>query len=122
MGTSSTTAGNAGLDAVLNGVTHVSLHTSDPGTTGANEATGNGYARQAVTLSAASSKASTNSADVVWTASGGTLGGGTVSHYGLWDSVSGGNFRYGGPLAASRTVADTETLTIATGNLDVDIS
>ena len=34
-------------------ITHISLHSGNPGTTGANEISGNGYARQPVALPAA---------------------------------------------------------------------
>jgi hypothetical protein len=43
---------NAMLDGLT--VTHASLHTGFPGTTGANEVTGGSYARMAITMSAAS--------------------------------------------------------------------
>jgi hypothetical protein len=72
-----------------------SLHSSDPGTTGANEISGGSpaYARKAVTWGAASNGQVTVTAtfDV---ASGVTVGGG-----GLWSAASGGNFLNGGTVS-----------------------
>ena len=39
--------------AVANAITHISLHATNPGTTGAGEVAGSGYARLPVTLPAA---------------------------------------------------------------------
>lgn len=120
MGTSSTARGNAAADAIVSGTTHVSLHTGDPGATGANEATGNGYARQSITMGAASGKTTSNTNAPTWTASGGNLGGGALTYYGLWDSVSGGNFLWGDTISGGGdTVSDGSTYTLPIGNLDV---
>jgi hypothetical protein len=82
---------------------YLSLHTGDPGETGAAEhgSTG-GYVRRAVTLTAPPSPI-TNSAAVEfpqatvnYTAA--------ITHGGLWDALTIGNFLGGGALSASRTI------------------
>lgn len=113
---------NDALDNTVGNATHVSLHTADPGATGASEANGNGYARQAVTFSIASSGETDNDAKLEWTASGGTLGGAAVTHYGLWDAATAGNFIGGGSLSQSRTIADGDKLEIAAGALTLSVA
>ena len=107
------------LNTVLRGVAfptlpasvYVSLHTADPGLTGASEvASAGGYARVAVTRAAGSFSApatsgsnrqATNSATITFPAPTGTWG--TVTHYGVWDASTGGNFLMGGALDTSRS-------------------
>lgn len=77
---------NTALDAMLNGITptHVSLHTADPGDSGANEVTGGTYARQAATFDASSGQARALSGDEVFDVPAGT----TVTHAGVWASAT----------------------------------
>jgi hypothetical protein len=76
--------------------THASLHTADPGTTGADEVTGGSYARQAITWAAASAGSKTLTATVVMQIPPGT----TITHAGTWSAISAGTFRGGGALPA----------------------
>jgi len=71
---------NAMLDSLT--ITHASLHTADPGTNGANEVAGGTYARQAVTMGAASAGARAASNQPVFNVPAST----TVAHIGLWNS------------------------------------
>ena len=112
-----TAAKNALLNTAVGGgetlgdqATHVSLHTADPGTTGANEATGGSpaYARQAITWAAASGGAIGLSAQETFDVPGST----TVSHFGLWDASTAGNFIGGGALSAAETFAAQGTYTL----------
>lgn len=82
---------NIAVDAVKAAGTHISLHTGDPGTTGANPITG---ARRPVTWGA-----STNG-DVTGTVATAhdIAAGETVSHWGIWTALTGGTFLYGGTL------------------------
>lgn len=64
----------------------VSLHTSDPGTTGTGEATGGGYARVQGTWTSGSGGALTM-AELTFTAPAGTY-----THAGLWSASSAGTF------------------------------
>lgn len=76
----------AGVTAVS---THASLHTGDPSTTGANEATGGSpaYARKAITWAAASAGQVATSAALTF-----DVAAGTYSHIGLWSAITAGTF------------------------------
>lgn len=73
-----------GTDAV-----YISLHTADPGNTGANEVTGGApaYARKAITWSAPTNGVITGS--VTFDVPSGT----TVAYIGVWDLVTAGTFK-----------------------------
>lgn len=114
------------LDAVFNNTSlaiasvYVSLHSADPGETGASELTGGSYARSGpASFGVASGGAISNDAAIAfpeatgdWTA---------ATHVGVWDASSAGNFLWGGALSASRTVTTGVTLSIASGDLDVTL-
>lgn len=115
-------------DAVLNALranaisaitTRVSLHTASPGLTGANEVTGGSYARQTVTFGAPATggggRQIANSAAVTFTG----MPSATVTHFGLWDAASAGNFLYGDALAASQVVNAGGTFEFPIGDLTV---
>lgn len=79
--------------------THASLHTADPGSTGTNEVTGGGYARQAVSFTV------DGDGDLTIT---GTLAfsgpaNGAAQFVGLWSAASGGTFRGGFALTGDQT-------------------
>lgn len=67
---------------------YISLHTADPGTTGASEVAGGGYARQQTTWGAAVAGVIVGS-PVVLAIPPST----TVTHLGFWAVGSGGSFR-----------------------------
>lgn len=94
-----------------------SLHTADPGETGANEFASSGaYARvTGVSFGVASGGAISNDADVVWAEA--TADWGTATHLGLWNQA--GDFLWGGPLTASRSIVTGVTFRIPSGDLDV---
>lgn len=75
---------NTALDAMADRVTQLSLHTGDPGGTGANELTGGTYARQAVTWNAATSAQVTIAAPVTF----GVAAGNTIEWVGMWDGMT----------------------------------
>lgn len=83
--------------------TYASLHTADPGSTGAN-ATGT---RTAITWT-------TGSVDGVVSGTAAiTVGAGvTVTYVGLWDASTAGNFCDGGALPGSYTGPGTYTVTL----------
>lgn len=85
----------------------ISLHTADPGDTGASEVTGGTYAREATTWGNASASAATGSA-VTSDVPAGT----TITHWGLWTAASGGSFLYGGPLAAPESFGSNGTYSL----------
>lgn len=99
---------------------YLALFTAAPSDAGGGtEVTGGSYARQAVTLSAASGGASANSADITFPAA--TADWGTVTHVALMDALSGGNMLMHTPLDASKTVNNGDTFKINAGDLDVTV-
>lgn len=90
----------------------ISLHTADPGATGASEATGGSYARQTAGYNTASGGACAIAATVNFT----SMPAATITHVGLWDSTGTPKFLQGAALAASKTLSagDTLALTSAT--------
>ena len=100
---------------------YVSLHTADPGDTGASEASGSGYARIALSFGAASTATDgttniSSDADATFAAFSGSF---TFTHMGIWDSLSGGNFLAGGALSTSRSVVSGDQLKFSSGNVTV---
>lgn len=83
-------ARNAALDGLAGVITHVSLHSGDPSTTGANELTGGSpaYARKAVTWAAAASGQRASSGALTFDVPAST----TCYHVGFWDALTVGNF------------------------------
>ena len=94
---------------------YVSLHDDDPGETGANEASGASYARQAVTFAAAAGGTSTSDTVVEFS----DMPAGTWTHVGLWDAASDGNFLWGGPLTEPKTTSAGDTFRLPVGNITV---
>ncbi len=72
-----------GNPAANRGIATASLHTADPGNTGANEVVGGSYARVAVTVSAANAELS-GSIDITNAPSFNVPAGTTVSYVGFW--------------------------------------
>lgn len=111
------------LDAVFNNDTfavatpYVSLHTADPGETGASEAAGGSYARQSSTYGAAAAGQVANDAAINFT----SMPAATITHVGIWDAVSGGNFLWGGALSVSRTISSGGTAQFAIGALIIQL-
>lgn len=79
------------VDAVAGAISHISVHTGDASTTGANEATGGGYARQATTFATGSMSGG------VWVRPGSQVeipvAAGDYEQIGFWSASSGGTFR-----------------------------
>ena len=111
------------LDAVFNATAfsvttpYISLHTADPGETGASEVTGGSYARQSGSFGAAAAGAVSNDAQISFA----SMPSGTITHVGVWDASTSGNFLWGGALTASKTVNSGDTVQIASGDLDVTL-
>ena len=80
------------LNAVLSNV-FVSLHTADPGNTGASEVSGGAYARQGPTAFTNSGGDPTTAAHTaIITFPTATASWGTVAFFGLWTAATGGVF------------------------------
>jgi hypothetical protein len=118
---------NAAKDAAVNAIRalltsnigYVSMHTADPGTTGASEATGTAYARGSSTFPAASGGTGSTGTQASVAARTGSAT--AATHWGLWTASSAGTFITGGALTttenfstAGGTLLFTPTLT-ATG-------
>src|SRR5512141_2772577 len=94
---------------------YVSLHSADPGDTGAGEISGGAgpYARQSANaaFSAASAGSKTTSADLTWTG----MPACTVSYVGIFDALTTGNCLFIGSLTASKVVNAGDTFKILSG-------
>lgn len=97
---------------------YVSLHTADPGATGASEVSGGSYARQAVTFAAPSGGTASNSGVLNFTGMPAV----TVTHISLWDAASAGTFHQSGALTSSVVVASGNTLQFAAGAITFNVS
>lgn len=71
-----------------------SLHTADPGSTGASEIVGGSYTRESVTWGTASGGSKTFTLTVTFQIPAGT----TFSYFGFWSAVSAGTWRGGEAL------------------------
>ena len=108
---------DAGRNAMLSGglgnaITHISLHSGDPSTTGANELTGGSpaYARKAVTWNAAASGLRTNSGALVFDVPIST----TVYHVGFWSAITTGTFYGYFPVGAASYAVQAATCAAST--------
>jgi hypothetical protein len=86
-----------------------SLHTADPGTTGASEVSGGSpaYARKAITWATPITTGSVSGGTITF-----DVPAGTYTHIGYWDAVTTGNFVGGYPLQASMTYGAQGTLPV----------
>lgn len=101
------------LDATgtpANQATHISLHSASPGNNLANEASGGGYARQAMAHNAASGGTKTNSGTASFTTTGAT----PYTHIATASASTAGNQGLGYVLTSSVTAV---TITVAAGAL-----
>lgn len=122
----STYGGNLALDWLLSNASvtrptawYVSLHTADPGLTGASEVTtgvDSDYVRKSVTFAAASALQKPSDAAVTWTANAGATTY-VVTHVGIWDAATTGNFLNYGALAVPETVVASGTFNLSIGRL-----
>jgi hypothetical protein len=120
----SSAVANAILDAYCRSVAwtepvafFVKLHLGDPGAAGAGSPATE-TTRKAITFSAASGGAITNSGAVSWTSYPAAE---TITHVSFWDAVTAGTFIGSDALATSRTPAIGDTVTLAAGDLDLSL-
>ena len=111
-----------GTNAMLNGLTvlatHVSLHTANPSTNGANEVTGSPYTRELAGWAAASGGTAVNSGSIVFDVPGST----TIAFIGYWSAGTAGTFYGSRALDTSQTFATAGTYTITAGNLSESVA
>jgi len=98
------TAKDTALDAIGAAGTWISLHTADPGTTGANEVAGGTYARVQTTWSAAATSSKPGTAVTI-----NVPAGVTITHWGLNSASTAGTFQVGEALPASETYGSAGT-------------
>lgn len=101
---------------------YVSLHSADPGDTGASELSGNAYARVAVSttggFSAPAAGATENAAEILFPVAT-PAGQGTATHFGIWDAATVGNLLFRGVLTASKVIATGDRFRFGPGTLDI---
>lgn len=103
---------NTGLNEMLEGLTgnvlYVSLHTTEPNTSGSNEVVGGSYTRESVTWGTATAGSISASNQPVFDVPGST----TVSWLGLWSAVTTGTFYGALELTNPETFGGDGTLTM----------
>lgn len=113
----------AGASVMLTGLStnavFVSLHTADS-SAGASEVTGGSpaYARKAITWTAPSTSAMSNSAQIVFDVPTGI----TIRFLGYWSASTGGTFYGNRALDANQTYTSQGTYTLAIGNISESIA
>lgn len=139
MAGASTYTKNNILKALLQGTalplpagTYVSLHTADPGATGANEVTvgafpayvrrkAEGAGAMGTGWTTATVGSSSNTNQLTYPSNNGA-GSVTVTHFAIWDALSGGNCINSAALTTSRTLAINDILVFDVGSLVVTVS
>jgi hypothetical protein len=97
---------------------YVALFTAAPGDAGGGtEVTGGSYARQTAAFTAASSGATSNSANIDFTG----MPAATTVAIAIFDASTSGNMLVHGTLTTNKTTDAGDTLRIATGDLDISI-
>jgi len=108
------------LDALLADV-YVSLHTADPGNTGASEVgtVGTGYARQVATFNSTGNNPTVRANNAIIQFPIALTGWGEVTHVGIWDAISGGEFIAYAPLAVVKDIAIDDAPRYPVGALQI---
>lgn len=84
------------------------------------ELSGNGYARQSITCSAASSGSITNSGAITFPTATGSWG--TVAFFGVFDASSTGNLLFHGALSSSKTIESGDVLKVDASSLTISLA
>lgn len=121
---------NKVLDHILKGTAlsvptniYVALSTADPGESGGAiaEPSGNNYGRaQCNTWDAAASRASANTSQINFAQASGSWG--TISHWALYDAITGGNLIAYGSFTTPKVIGAGHTPFIKAGELDVSFN
>jgi hypothetical protein len=120
---------NALINATLRNTTYTSpatvyagLFTSDPTDAGSGtEVSGGSYARKAITFATPSNGATTNSA-AACEFDQATGSWGTITHFGIFDDLSGGNLLYYGALTDSKTILSGDVFKFPTSSVTVTLA
>lgn len=111
----------AGAAIVTAGTTYyLSLHTADPGTTGASEVTGGSYVRKAIVFNTWASGATASNAAIAFTGMPSESGNLWI---GIWTASTAGTFLWGSPTAAvTGPVAAGATVNFASGAVTASVA
>lgn len=101
------TSKDAALTAIGAAATYISLHTADPGTTGASEVSGGSYARVQTTWGTAAASSMAGSQVTINVPASTTIG-----WWGVWTAATAGTFYEGGALPASESYGGAGTYAI----------
>lgn len=113
-------SGEAAVLTPLTTTAYVSLHTADPGNTGASEVSGGAYARQGpIAFTNAGSEPTVASNSAILTYPAATAAWGTVGFFGVWTAASGGTFQGSGALTASKAINSGDTARFLAGALTI---
>jgi hypothetical protein len=115
-------AGEATVLTPLTTTAYVSLHTADPGTTGASEVSGGAYARQgpvAFTNAGNEPTVASNSAIVTYPAA--TAAWGTIGYFGIWTAATAGTFQGSGAVSTPKPVGIGDTARFVAGALTITV-
>jgi hypothetical protein len=113
-------SGEAAILTPLTTTAYVSLHTGDPGDTGANEVSGGAYARQGpITFTNAGNNPTVASNSAILTFPVATAAWGTISYFGLWSAATAGVFRGSGALITPGPVNNGDTARFLAGALTI---
>jgi len=127
MGAFSNYEENAIIDHMLRGqsftpptTVYLGLFTVTPGEDNSGvEVSGGAYARQALTLDAASGGATANTSAITFPTA--TADWGTVAYFGIYDALTGGNLLMYGALTTSKTIGSGDTFKVNAGDLDITV-
>ena len=105
-------------------VIYVALSTADPTDDGSgfSEPSGNAYARSQTSASdwnAASSGSLDNAGDITFDKATGSWG--TITHFALFDAVTGGNMLAHGALSQPKAIGSSDTAKFEAGDLDISL-
>lgn len=114
---------NAAIAAAIVPTTtyYLSLHSADPGTTGANEITGGSYARQAIIFGAASAGVVTSTDAQSFTNLPSESGG--CPYFGIWSASTAGTYEGGGGTTGlSVVIPSGSSVSFAIGAVTASVS
>jgi len=105
-------------------VIYVALSTSDPTDDGSGiaEPSGNAYARRQTSASdwnAATSGSLDNASDITFGQATGNWG--TITHFALFDAVTGGNMLAHGELSQPKAIGSSDTAKFEAGDLNISL-
>lgn len=116
---------NVVLDYIFSSTVYAALSTADPLDDGSGiaEPVGNGYTRKSVLTTdwfAASGGTKSNQNAIIFNEASGAWG--AITHFALFDALSGGNILASGALTAPVSPISGETPQFAAGDLDVSLT